>query len=83
MSTYDHSRVQHFIGGHFSYAPFSSLIITSLLLPGGNSLEKAPPSSVKNFVQSHGGHTVIKKVCVLKSCLSVCLFPGDRAGPHR
>ncbi|KAF7770541.1 hypothetical protein Agabi119p4_6515 [Agaricus bisporus var. burnettii] len=44
MSVYDHSRVQHFIGG--------------------NSLDKAPPSSVKNFVQSHGGHTVITKVLI-------------------
>ncbi|KAF9266806.1 hypothetical protein L218DRAFT_1074678 [Marasmius fiardii PR-910] len=44
MSTYDHSRVQHFIGG--------------------NSLDKAPPSSVYDFVKNAGGHTVITKVLI-------------------
>jgi hypothetical protein len=29
---------------------------------GGNSLEAAAPSSVKEFVLEHGGHTVITKV---------------------
>ncbi|KAG7093554.1 hypothetical protein E1B28_007224 [Marasmius oreades] len=44
MSTYDHSRVQQFIGG--------------------NSLDKAPPSSVHDFVKNAGGHTVITKVLI-------------------
>ncbi|KIK60436.1 hypothetical protein GYMLUDRAFT_43751 [Collybiopsis luxurians FD-317 M1] len=44
MSAYDHSRVQHFIGG--------------------NSLDKAPPSSVYDFVKANGGHTVITKVLI-------------------
>lgn len=30
---------------------------------GSNHLEAAPPSDVKDFVQSHEGHTVITKVC--------------------
>lgn len=29
---------------------------------GGNSLEHAPPSKVKDFVASHDGHTVITNV---------------------
>ena len=61
MSTYDHSRVQHFIGTRLSrilgvpllYSPFSS---------GGNAFDRAPPSGVKDFVKEHGGHTVITKV---------------------
>ncbi|KAF6761596.1 acetyl CoA carboxylase [Ephemerocybe angulata] len=44
MSGYDHSRVQHFIGG--------------------NSLDKAPASKVRDFVQANGGHTVITKVLI-------------------
>ncbi|KAF9531776.1 acetyl CoA carboxylase [Crepidotus variabilis] len=44
MSTYDHARVQQYIGG--------------------NSLDKAPPSIVKDFVKEHGGHTVITKVLI-------------------
>jgi hypothetical protein len=31
-------------------------------LTGGNSVDKAPPSAVKDFVEEHGGHTVITKV---------------------
>jgi hypothetical protein len=30
---------------------------------GGNRLDAAPPSKVKDFVASHDGHTVITKVC--------------------
>jgi acetyl-CoA carboxylase/biotin carboxylase 1 len=30
---------------------------------GGNRLEKAPPSKVKDFVQAHDGHSVITSVC--------------------
>jgi acetyl-CoA carboxylase/biotin carboxylase 1 len=33
---------------------------------GGNSLENAPPSKVKDFVASHDGHTVITNVGTLK-----------------
>ncbi|KAJ7876806.1 acetyl-CoA carboxylase [Mycena leptocephala] len=44
MSGYDHSKVQHFIGG--------------------NSLDKASPSSVQAFVKANGGHTVITKVLI-------------------
>jgi len=32
---------------------------------GGNHLAVAPPSKVKDFVASHGGHTVITNVCVV------------------
>lgn len=69
----------------------TSLVGISLLLCpaalmsflGGNSLDKAPPGSVKNFVQSHGGHTVITKVRVPTNCLFFTFSsPGDRAGPH-
>ncbi|KAH8832774.1 acetyl CoA carboxylase [Flagelloscypha sp. PMI_526] len=31
---------------------------------GGNSLDNAPESSVRDFVKSHGGHTVITKVLI-------------------
>ncbi|KAH0836414.1 acetyl-CoA carboxylase [Lanmaoa asiatica] len=38
---------------------------------GGNSLEKAPAGRVKDFVQAHGGHTVItKSLTRIHSCLS-------------
>jgi acetyl-CoA carboxylase/biotin carboxylase 1 len=29
---------------------------------GGNSIDKATPSAVKDFVKENGGHTVITKV---------------------
>jgi acetyl-CoA carboxylase/biotin carboxylase 1 len=32
---------------------------------GGNKLDNAPPSKVKDFVASHGGHTVITNVSLL------------------
>ncbi len=35
---------------------------------GGNSLDKAPPSSIYDFVKSHGGHTVITKVPIIRTC---------------
>ncbi|GAA5920490.1 hypothetical protein JCM1841_003513 [Sporobolomyces salmonicolor] len=41
---WDHSKVQHFVGG--------------------NSLDKAAPSRVADFVRSRGGHTVITKVLI-------------------
>ncbi|TFK29759.1 acetyl CoA carboxylase [Coprinopsis marcescibilis] len=44
MSAYDHSKVQHFIGG--------------------NSLDKAAPNNVRDFVKQQGGHTVITKVLI-------------------
>ncbi|KAF8329498.1 acetyl CoA carboxylase [Cantharellus anzutake] len=31
---------------------------------GGNSVDRAPPGQVKDFVASHGGHTVISKVLI-------------------
>ncbi|KAI9780799.1 MAG: acetyl-coenzyme-A carboxylase [Peltula sp. TS41687] len=31
---------------------------------GFNSVEKAPPSAVRDFVEAHGGHTVISKVLI-------------------
>lgn len=30
---------------------------------GGQGIEKAPPSVVKDFVLANGGHTVITNVC--------------------
>jgi acetyl-CoA carboxylase/biotin carboxylase 1 len=35
---------------------------------GGNKLENAPASSVKDFVASHDGHTVITNVRNFQSC---------------
>lgn len=51
---------------------------------GGNSLQTAPPGDVHDFVQSHGGHTVITKVslCTLYASGRVSnayIYPG----PHR
>ncbi len=40
---------------------------------GGNKLENAPPSRVKDFVAAHDGHTVIT---------SVCKAPIDTPSPH-
>jgi len=31
---------------------------------GGNRLDQAPPSSVKDFVAAHGGHSVITSVSI-------------------
>lgn len=36
---------------------------------GGNKLENAPESKVKDFVASHGGHTVITNVSCSRSLL--------------
>ncbi|KAJ3823032.1 acetyl CoA carboxylase, partial [Lentinula raphanica] len=55
MSAYDHSRVQHFIG---------VLVFNASKLAGGNSVDKASPSSVYDFVKANGGHTVITKVLI-------------------
>ena len=40
---------------------------------GGNKLDVAPPSKVKDFVAKHDGHTVITNVRLLdlKSCTSL------------
>lgn len=43
-----------------AFPSFYSLL--TFHLAGGNALERAPPSSVKDFVKEHGGHTVITKV---------------------
>lgn len=32
---------------------------------GGNSLDTASSSSIRDFVKGNGGHTVITKVCIL------------------
>lgn len=38
---------------------------------GGNALDLAPPSRVKDFVAAHGGHSVITSVgCFFFVCLS-------------
>ncbi|KAG8851514.1 acetyl-coenzyme-A carboxylase [Tulasnella sp. 330] len=44
MASFDHAKVQHFIGG--------------------NSVDKAAPGKVTDFVKNHGGHTVITKVLI-------------------
>ena len=41
-------QAKHEVGSHFI---------------GGNKLEKAPPSKVKDFVQASDGHSVINSVC--------------------
>lgn len=43
---------------------------------GGNSLDVAPPSAVKDFVAAHGGHTVITKVSISNSI-------ADMSDEHR
>jgi len=35
---------------------------------GGNRLQNAPPSKVKDFVASHDGHTVITNVRFTQTC---------------
>ncbi|EFI27362.1 acetyl CoA carboxylase [Coprinopsis cinerea okayama7 len=70
MSPYDHSKVQHFIGG--------------------NSLDKAPASNVRDFVKQQGGHTVITKVLIanngiaaVKEIRSVRQWSYDTFGHER
>ncbi|KAJ3751942.1 hypothetical protein EV360DRAFT_89222, partial [Lentinula raphanica] len=58
MSAYDHSRVQHFIGG--------------------NSVDKASPSSVYDFVKANGGHTVITKVLIANNGTSLPSLTRER-----
>lgn len=43
---------------------------------GGNRLENAPPSKVKDFVASHDGHTVITNVSAPELCPNHCPAPG-------
>lgn len=62
MSTYDHSRVQQFIGTRLS--SFHCEFVNDRDFSGGNSLDKASASSVHDFVKANGGHTVITKVCL-------------------
>lgn len=45
--------------GHTSYAAKHKLADHFI---GGNKLENAPPSRVKDFVAAHDGHTVITNV---------------------
>ena len=63
MATCDYSRVQHFVGTRLARFLGNSYFNSSFFarLPGGNSPENAPPSSVRDFVKEHGGHTVITK----------------------
>lgn len=42
--------------------PYDSSKIAHFI--GGNSLDKAPAGRIKDFVQAHGGHTVITKVLI-------------------
>lgn len=51
---------------------------------GLNSVNVAEPSPVKDFVQSHGGHTVINSVSFLRPLgLSLfCLLTGENLGSH-
>jgi hypothetical protein len=61
---YDHERVAHFIGmssrlPQCEPAPYPSCVT------GANTLEKAAPGKVADFVKSQGGHTVITKVRIV------------------
>lgn len=52
------------VNGHANGYP-SSYAAKYNLAPhfiGGNALNKAPPSKLKDFVQAHDGHTVITNV---------------------
>ena len=40
---------------------------------GGNRLENAPPSKVKDFVQEHDGHTVITSVSGIPRLPNLCV----------
>ena len=55
MTTPMHSRAGSFISRHSKLAPH---------FIGGNKLGAAPSSKVKEFVESHDGHTVITKVLI-------------------
>ena len=61
MTSYDHSKVTHFIGEYRRVQGKDSLM-SGIRFAGGNSLDKAPAGSVTDFVKEHGGHTVITKV---------------------
>ena len=39
---------------------------------GGNKLENAPASAVKDFVANHDGHTVITNVCIILDLRQIC-----------
>ncbi len=52
-------RVVPIMNGSTSYAAKHQLADHFI---GGNRLENAPPSKVKDFVASHDGHTVITNV---------------------
>ena len=61
---------QNGVNGKASYAPKHKLADHFI---GGNKLENAPESKVKDFVASHGGHTVITNV----SSRMLHLFPSS------
>lgn len=58
---YDHSKVTAYIG-KLPYASISCCRLPINMIPGGNSLDKAPTGRVTDFVRENGGHTVITKV---------------------
>ena len=62
MSTYDHSRVAHFIGACSPGRRGMSIKYSWRLTLGGNSIDTAPAGRVLDFVKANGGHTVITKV---------------------
>ncbi len=53
------------VNGKASYAEKHNLAAHFI---GGNKLENAPPSKVKDFVANHNGHTVITNVSLPRSC---------------
>ena len=67
MTSYDHSKVAHFIGEsrcalRVVCAEKGRSVTCISGYAGGNTLDKAPSGPVTDFVKQHGGHTVITKV---------------------
>lgn len=65
------------VNGHANGYP-SSYAAKYNLAPhfiGGNALNKAPPTKVKDFVQAHDGHTVITNVRFTPKC-SLSKYPS-------
>jgi len=56
--------------------------VYSFHLAGGNALDRAPPSSVKDFVKEHGGHTVITKVSRCPPSLFLRLYSNNGQGSY-
>jgi acetyl-CoA carboxylase / biotin carboxylase 1 len=53
------------VNGHTSYSGKHQLADHFI---GGNRLQKAPPSAVKDFVTANDGHTVIQNVRASLNC---------------